>query len=75
MKAILASLAVLLAANAALGAVPDANPTVKIEQGTLQGGRGGRWRPCVQGHSVCAASSGPESMAPARSGQRLERCA
>ncbi len=37
MKSILASLAVLLAANAAFGAVPDDAPTVRIEQGVLQG--------------------------------------
>ena len=37
MKAVLASLAVLLAANAALGAVPDAAPMARIEQGILRG--------------------------------------
>ena len=37
MKSILATLAVLLTANAALGAVPDATPTVRIEQGVLRG--------------------------------------
>jgi para-nitrobenzyl esterase len=34
----LASLALLLTGTAALGAVPDATPTVRIEQGVLQGG-------------------------------------
>ncbi len=37
MKSILASLAVLATANAAIGAVPDATPTVRIGQGVLQG--------------------------------------
>jgi para-nitrobenzyl esterase len=38
MKSILASLAVLLTANAALCAVPEQTPTVQIEQGVLRGG-------------------------------------
>jgi para-nitrobenzyl esterase len=37
MKSILASLAVILTANTALGGVPAANPTIRIEQGALQG--------------------------------------
>ena len=37
MKSILASLAVLLVANGAFAAVPDATPTVRIDQGVLRG--------------------------------------
>ena len=37
MKSILASLAVLLTANAALAAAPDGSPTARIEQGALIG--------------------------------------
>jgi para-nitrobenzyl esterase len=36
-KFFLASMAVLLTASAALGGVPAANPTIRIEQGALQG--------------------------------------
>jgi len=59
MKSIMASLVVLLTANAALGAVPDAPPTVSIEQGVLHGATTAEGGRAFKGISYAQPPVGP----------------